>query len=326
MAHQAGQIATVAVEFRAQCSFGSLNIATEFIGVKHRLSPTHLHRFNVDRAPLQGQVGDGLLWPRAARLAINPIMLNVIRHDGPADATPLVIAHGLFGSGRNWGVIAKRLAAERQVIAVDMRNHGASFKDPAHGYPEMAADLAEVIATEGRACHLLGHSMGGKAAMALALSDPEKLVKLVVADIAPVSYRHSQQEFIDAMREVDLDNLTRRSDAEEQLAKAGVDKALQSFFTQSLDVQAKEWRLNLDVLEAEMAKILSFPEDLTGPFNGPTLFLTGAESHYVKPEYRERIKQLFPEAKFAKIPGAGHWLHAEKPREFEAAVAQFLSF
>ncbi|KAA2312422.1 alpha/beta fold hydrolase [Pseudooceanicola sediminis] len=252
-------------------------------------------------------------------------MLNVIRHDGPADATPLVIAHGLFGSGRNWGVIAKRLATARCVIAVDMRNHGASSWEPAHDYPAMAADLAEVITAEGRTCHVLGHSMGGKAAMTLALTDPDKIEKLIVADIAPVAYQHSQQEFIDAMRAVDLAAVTRRSDAEEQLAQAGVDKTLQSFFTQSLDVQNRQWRLNLDVLETEMPKILGFPQELTGPFNGPTLFLTGAESHYVKPDYRDRIKQLFPAAKFAKIPGAGHWLHAEKPREFEAAVAQFLS-
>ncbi|WP_010140984.1 alpha/beta fold hydrolase [Oceanicola sp. S124] len=251
-------------------------------------------------------------------------MLNVIRQDGPADATPLVIAHGLFGSGRNWGVISKRLAAARPVIAVDMRNHGSSPREDEHSYPAMAADLAEVIAAEGRPCHLLGHSMGGKAAMALALSQPALLDRLVVADVAPVAYGHTQQKYIDAMRAVDLSQVSRRSDAEAQLAAQGVEPALQSFFTQSLDVAEKRWRINLDALEAEMAKILSFPEDLEGPFEGETLFLTGAESHYVKPEYRPRIKALFPHAHFAKLPGAGHWLHAEKPREFEAAVATFL--
>ncbi|PJE28913.1 Pimeloyl-ACP methyl ester carboxylesterase [Pseudooceanicola antarcticus] len=250
-------------------------------------------------------------------------MLNVIRQDGPADATPLLIAHGLFGSGRNWGVIAKRLSAKRPVLAVDMRNHGLSPREDEHSYPAMAADLAEVIRAEGRPCHVLGHSMGGKAAMALALLHPELVERLIVADIAPVSYGHSQQQYIDAMRKVDLSQVSRRSDAEAQLAEAGVEKALQSFFTQSLDVTERQWRLNLDVLEAEMGKILSWPE-IEGSFTGPTFFLSGAESHYVQPEYRAGIKALFPEAKFAKIPGAGHWLHAEKPREFEAAVAAFL--
>lgn len=251
-------------------------------------------------------------------------MLNVIRQDGPADATPLLIAHGLFGSGRNWGVIAKRLSATRPVIAVDMRNHGLSPRDTEHSYPAMAEDLAEVIRAEGRPCHVLGHSMGGKAAMTLALLYPDLVERLIVADIAPVAYGHSQQEFIDAMRSVDLSQVSRRSDAEAQLAAAGVEKALQSFFTQSLDVPERRWRLNLDVLEAEMPNIMSFPEELQGPFEGPVFFLSGAESRYVKPEHRERIKALFPRAKFAKIPGAGHWLHAEKPREFEAAVAAFL--
>ena len=251
-------------------------------------------------------------------------MLNTIRQDGPADATPLLIAHGLFGSGRNWGVISKRLSAARPVIAVDMRNHGSSPRTEVHDYPSMAADLAEVIEAEGRPCHVLGHSMGGKAAMTLALSRPELVVRLVVADIAPVAYGHSQQQFIDAMRSVDLSRVTRRSDAEAQLAAAGVEPALQSFFTQSLDVAGRAWRLNLDTLEAEMANVLSWPEALTGPFEGETLFLTGAESHYVKPEYRAKMRALFPNSHFAKIPGAGHWLHAEKPREFEAAVATFL--
>lgn len=252
-------------------------------------------------------------------------MLNRIRQDGPADATPLVIAHGLFGSGRNWGVISKRLSADRAVIAVDMRNHGFSDWSDQHGYPDMARDLAEVIEAEGRPCHLLGHSMGGKAAMTLALSRPELVDRLVVADIAPVTYSHSQQEFIDAMKAVDLSRVGRRSDAEAQLAELGVGRALQSFFTQSLDVAEKRWRLNLEVLEAEMPKIMSFPEDLTTPFPGETLFLSGAESDYVKPEARPRIRALFPQSHFAKIPGAGHWLHAEKPREFEAAVAAFLA-
>ena len=252
-------------------------------------------------------------------------MLNRIRQDGPADATPLVIAHGLFGSGRNWGVISKRLSAVRTVIAVDMRNHGFSDWSEDHGYPAMAADLAEVIEAEGRPCHVLGHSMGGKASMTLALTRPDLVDRLVIADIAPVTYSHSQQEFIDAMKSVDLSTVTRRSDAEAQLAEAGVGRSLQSFFTQSLDAPEKRWRLNLDVLEAEMPKIMSFPEDLTTPFEGETLFLSGAESDYVKPEYRERIRALFPQSHFAKIPGAGHWLHAEKPREFEAAVSAFLA-
>ncbi len=251
-------------------------------------------------------------------------MLNTIIHGDPTDLPSLLIAHGLYGSARNWGVIARRLADERQVIAVDMRNHAYSLWDDHHDYPRLAQDLVDVIDSVGGNADVVGHSMGGKAAMVLALQHGSKVRKLVVADIAPVAYTHSQIKYIEAMRAVDMSRVQRRSDAEAQLAELGVDKALQSFFTQSLDIEGKRWRLNLDALANEMPKIMGFP-DIDGHWNGPALFLSGAASDYVLPEHRGRIRALFPAARFAKIPGAGHWLHAEKPREFEAAVRTFLN-
>ncbi|QBF31032.1 alpha/beta fold hydrolase [Thalassococcus sp. S3] len=248
-------------------------------------------------------------------------MLNVIRHGTPTDRPPVLIAHGLFGSARNWNMIAKRLADEREVIAVDMRNHGASPWFETQSYQDMAGDLAEIL---DRPTDVLGHSMGGKSAMMLALLHPEQVHRMIVADIAPVAYGHSQMQYIDAMRAVDLTQVARRSDAVAQLADLGVAEMEQSFLTQSLDLPEKRWRLNLDTLAAEMPKILSFPQ-VEAQFERPTLFLSGAASHYVQPEYRPRIKTLFPAARFAKLPGAGHWLHAEKPREFEAAVRTFLN-
>ena len=253
-------------------------------------------------------------------------MLNYIEYgEAAADRPTLLIVHGLYGSGRNWGVIAKRLADARHVVTVDMRNHGSSPHHDTHSYPEMAQDLAEVITHLGGPVDICGHSMGGKAVMMLALTRPDLLRRVIVADIAPVTYGHTQQMFIDAMRGVDLSEVERRSDAEAQLASAGVERALQSFFTQSLDLPGKRWRLNLDALEAEMPKIIGWPEDVTGQFAGPTLFLSGGASDYVQPEHRIPIKALFPQARFAKIPGAGHWLHAEKPREFEATLRIFLN-
>lgn len=247
-------------------------------------------------------------------------MLHAITHGTSNGRAPLLIAHGLFGSARNWGGVAKRLSATRNVTAVDMRNHGASDWSDAHGYRDLAADLADII-DEGT--DVLGHSMGGKAAMTLALTRPELLRKMVVADIAPVTYPHTQQPLIDAMRTVELDRLESRRDADAQLAERIEDAGVRAFLLQSLDVKARRWRLNLDVLEREMSRIIGFPE-LGGVFEGPTLFLAGAESTYVTTAHRIRIKALFPNARFARIPGAGHWLHADNPRAFEAAVRAFL--
>ena len=246
-------------------------------------------------------------------------MLNTLLNGTQGAKPPLLIVHGLYGSGRNWGVIAKRLSDERQVIAVDQRNHGDSPWTERHGYEDMAGDLAEVIEAHGGKADVLGHSMGGKAAMVLALTRPELVRRLVVADIAPATYTHSQMKYVEAMRAVDLAAVERRSDAEAQLKALGVDGALCSFFTQSLDVKDKKWRLNLDVLAKDMGEIMSFPQ-MDAQFDRTAVFLSGAESDYVTAEHRPEIKRLFPNAKFAKIPGAGHWLHAEKPREFEAAV------
>jgi pimeloyl-ACP methyl ester carboxylesterase len=243
----------------------------------------------------------------------------------PATAPPLVIAHGLYGSGRNWGVIARRLADRRNVVAVDMRNHGDSPRSPSHSYPDMAADLAEVIASFGTPVDLLGHSMGGKAAMQLALTQPDLIRRLIVADIAPVAYTHDQTRHVEAMSALNLSQISTRADADAALSAMVDDPALRAFFLQSLDFRTKppHWKLNLPVLKEEMPKIVGWPRT-EGRFENPALFLTGANSSYVRPEHRDQIRALFPKARFAKIPDAGHWLHAEKPREFEETVRVFL--
>lgn len=242
-------------------------------------------------------------------------MLNVLTHGDPANPT-LLIAHGLFGSGRNWGVIAKRLSDQFHVICPDMRNHGASPWFETQSYHDMADDLAGILPGPS---FVVGHSMGGKAAMVLALTRPDLVRRLVVADIAPVAYGHTQTQHIEALRAINLSGVERRSQAGETL-----DPEVRDFLLQSLDLRNKRWLLNLDVLEAEMPKIIGFP-DVEGHFDNPTLFLSGANSDYVQRGHRERIKTLFPSARFAKLPMAGHWLHAEKPREFEAAVRAFLT-
>ena len=249
-------------------------------------------------------------------------MLNVIEHGVPG-GVPMIIVHGLYGSARNWGVIAKRLSDRGHVIAVDQRNHGQSFWAAPHDYPSMAEDLAQVIDAYGGRADVLGHSMGGKAAMVLAMQSPERIRNLIVADIAPVAYEHSQLHLVDAMRAVDLAQVQKRSDAVSQLAEHVTDVSLQNFLTQSIDIKERRWRLNLDQLALDMDAVLGFP-DVAGQFSGPTLFLTGSLSDYVTQSHRPVIRKRFPHARFAKLAGAGHWLHAEKPREFEATVRAYL--
>ncbi|RWR09829.1 alpha/beta fold hydrolase [Paenirhodobacter populi] len=259
-------------------------------------------------------------------------MLHTIRHGSDTARPPLLIVPGLFGSARNWGVVAKHLSTERLVIAVDQRNHGDSFWSDDHSYPAMAGDLAEVIEAEGRPLDVLGHSMGGKAVMMLALTRPELVHCLIVADIAPVTYPHTgtNEALIAAMKALKIDDLTTRGEADRRLAPGVPDPATRAFLLQSLELRdgPVHWKLNLDALQANMGRIVGWPDPLpvgARPFTGPALFLYGGTSRYLRPDYRPAIEALFPQTEYEGIAGAGHWLHAEKPRETEAAIEAFLS-
>ncbi|MCY4305104.1 MAG: alpha/beta fold hydrolase [Aestuariivita sp.] len=251
-------------------------------------------------------------------------MLNLIEFGTPTTLPALVIAHGLFGSARNWGSIAKRLSDERQVIAVDLRNHGKSPWSESHTYEDMAEDLCEVISARWKQVDLVGHSMGGKAVMMFALLHSHFVRKMIVADISPVNYNHNQIEYIQAMRAVDLSRVNTRSDAARQLAKSGIETPLQHFFCQSLNVADKIWHFNLDALEQNMQSIMSFPPTCA-THSGSVLFLSGSESNYIRPEHRTEIKRLFPYAQFAKLPCTGHWIHADNPQGTEVNIRAFFA-
>ena len=251
---------------------------------------------------------------------------------GEGAARKLVIMHGLLGAARNWMAIAKRLGGAFEVHALDLRNHGRSpWADGMH-YRTMAADVARYMEAKGLAgATVIGHSMGGKASMALALDAPEIVGKLLVADIAPVRYgrvgRTSFLDYLDAMAEIDISGIERRSEADKLLAPAIEDKAVRGFLLQNLtpdEAGGFRWRCNIQGLVNGMADILDFPKELDGQtYGGPTLFLTGDQSDYVRREHRDRIRGLFPKARFAALKDAGHWLHADQPRAFMAAVNTF---
>lgn len=242
---------------------------------------------------------------------------------------PLVILPGLFGSKRNWGSIARPLAEHRRVITADLRNHGESPWADRHDYPALASDVGRLIESQaGGAADVLGHSMGGKAAMMLALSRPDLVNRLVVVDIAPVASTGTPIEFVQAMREVPLERLTRRSEVADALAVAIPDRGVRNFLSLNATDSGEglAWRINLEALEQDFPAILGFPSIEAGrTFPGPTLFLTGGRSAYVRPEHRPEIKRLFPAAVFETIPEAGHWVHADAPAAFVAAVNRFLA-
>jgi pimeloyl-ACP methyl ester carboxylesterase len=251
-------------------------------------------------------------------------------------AEPLVLVHGLFGSGINWHGIARRLAGDpawrRTILVPDLRNHGESPWGQPMDYPAMAADLGALLAERGQdRAHLVGHSMGGKAAMWLALTAPEQVASLTVADIAPVTYPSRFRSMIDALRGLSLETLSDRREADRQLAEAVPvpikSPAVRGYLLQNLVIEpgrAPRWRVNLDLIADSMDAILGFPDAAGRQFPGPTLFLYGSRSDYVTGEALGSIRQRFPLARLRAIPNAGHWVYADQPEAFVAALAGFV--
>lgn len=256
----------------------------------------------------------------------HPISLNA-RVAG--DGSPVVVLHGLFGSSRNWMSFSKQLGEYYQVWCVDLRNHGESPHDAAMGYPEMAADLAAFMDREKIAhATLIGHSMGGKTAMWFALNHPRRVARLVVVDIAPVTYGHGYDGMIEAMQRVDLTQAKRRDQVDALLREAVPESGIRQFLLTNLVSRdgGYRWRVNLAAIAANMPAIVGFPDTAEcHPYSGPTLFLGGARSPYILPEHQSRILRLFPRARVRRLPDAGHWVHAERPGKFLQVVRDFLA-
>ena len=240
---------------------------------------------------------------------------------------PLVILHGLFGSSDNWQTLAKKLKAHFAIFAVDLRNHGNSPHDNDVSYPAVARDIAEFL-DEQRLLEifLLGHSMGGKVAMQLASEFPQRIRKLIVADIAPKTYARHHDRIFAAMLALDLSQLKSRSEVDRALAPEVCDTALRQFLLKNISNDEGgrlKWKINLKALYENYSTLTAAPP-LIKPFEKPALFLRGDRSDYILPDDEPLIRKHFPAAEIITIQGAGHWLHAEKPQEFFEAVREFL--
>ncbi len=240
---------------------------------------------------------------------------------------PVIILHGLFGNQGNWSQHAKIFANTFSVYGLDQRNHGRSDWQNSMSYAEMANDVRETMKIHEIAnAHFIGHSMGGKTAIQLALTWPHLVNKLVIVDIAPVTYKPHHNEIFAGLNELNLDMVDSRSDADEILAEHLAEKSVRDFLLANMlkDEEGNySWRMNLDVIQKDYPKLI---EGLVAekPFTKDVLFLRGGNSDYVLPEYEKEILSLFPKAEFQTIEGAGHWVHAEQPELFQAIVHKFL--
>lgn len=242
------------------------------------------------------------------------------------EGKPLFMIHGLFGSADNLGGLARLLESDYRTILVDLRNHGRSPHADHMDYPLMAADVIEVMDKLGvDKVHVFGHSMGGKTAMQMALDFPERIEKLVVADIAPVTYRANHGRILEGMKKVSDAAPESRAEALRILSDYEEEPAVLSFLLTNwrrAEDGSYSWRLNLDTIVRDYDNIAAGNEGQ--PFGGEVLFLRGGLSDYVLAEHREQILHLFPKAGVRTIEGAGHWLHAEKPDMVARAVRRFL--
>ena len=242
--------------------------------------------------------------------------------------SPLMFCHGLFGQGRNWTGIAKALADEHRSVLVDLPHHGRSDWSGPVDYLELADRVAELI-TESDPVTLVGHSLGGKVAMVLALRRPELVRRLCVVDIAPVDYGGSTQfaTYVAAMHGLDLDAIGRRSEADEALTSSVPDRTVRDFLLQNLrrDGEGWRWQMDLDGLGEQLPTVSGWPaEQLEGrAYDGPVLWVSGGESDYVRPSYVEAMTRLFPRQRRVVVKGAGHWVHAQKPDVFVEVLRRF---
>jgi esterase len=244
---------------------------------------------------------------------------------GSGDA--VILLHGLFGSRRNLNSIARHLSSDHAVCTPDLRNHGNSPHHDTMDYRSMAADIYALMddCNLNRAV-LIGHSMGGKIAMVNALLNPEMVTALVVLDIAPARYNFEHTHILDSLASLDPDTISSRQEADRLLGKEYANPMFRQFLLQNMVRRDGRyaWRLNLQAIRTNIDHITGFPDDFEGGYSGPTLFLGGEHSSYIKEQHRDEINRLFPDNEIRKIRDAGHWLHAEQGKAVNREISGFL--
>jgi pimeloyl-ACP methyl ester carboxylesterase len=244
--------------------------------------------------------------------------------------SPIVFCHRLLGPGKNRTPIAKAFAADHRTLLVDLPHHGRSRWDEHFDFVEIADQVAGLLSADDPVT-LVGHSLGGKVAMVLALRHRTLVERLCVVDVSPVGYDRMSEfaGYIDTMQQLDLASLRQRSDAEAALEDAVPNPTVRSFLLQNLrrDGDSWHWQVNLDVLGRDLAEVSGWPEaELAGeaPYQGPVLWLGGARSDYVRDEYAADMDRWFPHNRRVTVKNAGHWVHSEQPEVFVEVLRQFV--
>lgn len=256
------------------------------------------------------------------------VEMDLLHYSETGSGEPLFILHGLFGSSKNWQSLARLFSQHFKVFTLDLRNHGQSFHHQEMNYGVMVGDVTRLMVHLGiDSCSLVGHSMGGKTAMLLALEHPQMVSQLVVADIAPVAYSHAYNHLIDPILRLKLDQLESRSSADKLLQKDIPDTMLRNFLLQNLERKDDQWRwkVNWSAITRQMNHLTGFP-NLSPEWRiaTPTRFIRGENSEYIGSTEEATITVHFDDATIRTIENAGHWLQAEQPEKFSQLALNFL--
>jgi pimeloyl-ACP methyl ester carboxylesterase len=248
----------------------------------------------------------------------------------------VVFLHGLFGQGRNWTTPARAIAERHRTTLVDMPNHGRSEWTDRVDYVDMADAVGELLASFGEPVDLVGHSMGGKAAMMVALRHPEQVARLMVVDSSPVAYSTARDfiSYVAALRGVDLSAIRERDEADAALAPLVPSPTIRAFLLQNLRRDARpdgtsswRWQPNLEVIGRDLDRLAGWPAEeaaARAPYDGPVLWVAGETSDYIRPEYADAMRALFPHYRKVTVKGAGHWVHSEQPEVFVEILRGFV--
>jgi esterase len=254
-------------------------------------------------------------------------MMNLLHATISGSGEPLIVLHGFLGMGDNWKSLALKFSQDYEVHLVDQRNHGRSFHDEEFSYEHMVEDLLRYLQHKGLGIvNILGHSMGGKTAMLFAVEYPELVNKLIVADIAPKFYPPHHQYILEALNAVDFEKVSSRNDIEEIYKQYIPEFGIRQFLLKNVyrnDKGRFTYRFNLEVLSEQIDEIgVALPPRAV--YEGPTLFLKGANSGYISVDDEGLIHAHFPNSRITNISNSGHWLHAENPTDFYNNVVSFL--